>query len=1095
MKFIFSIFEETIYLNWPTDGVGMLGWILLLFLWFALLWFWRGYNRRWSAQAWQRFLGYLILVPLSGWFIGLRLPATGILPSPGVSLETQAPLVMLFASVPWLLAAGYMGPLAASLLGAASGWILALWDTHSAFTILEYALLGTVAGAMFRQSYRSTFYRALRQPIASVLSIPWFYTLISFLGRLASTDGSFAVRLDYAISHVGLGLLALTINLAASGLVVQIISRIWPQDWGGTEPWVPTPIERSLQVRFFFIVGTTVGLLTVGLVIGNWKVAGDAASDMMRSRLESSGDLVARNVPLFLEAGQNLLTQIARDPRLLSASREELPAVLAEDMRSIPFFRQLTLLNARGEVITGYPRADLQVLYITPEELNGITLALQGVPIQIYTVPPVPGEKAAQISFLTYVQDETGDYRNVLLGRTDLLTNPMTESLIRSLESLADAQGEGWLIDDRGQILYHPDPTQVMAEYSGQRAAEPFFFIDTGPDGAQRLVYYRPTTGSPWAVLLAVPTEQTQRLALRITVPLLLMLLAAGMISFGAVSLIWSNITRSLQHLGQEASHIAEGHLNRPLAMERVDEIGRLRQAFEQMRVSLKSRMDELNRLLKASRGAVATLEVQGALEPILEAAWMPDMAAARMVLVPEKVPSEIQAGLPTRWGVGPLAARYKELDDHLLSLMRNQQRLVLNTTERSKQFASYPPEVVPGALLAVSLRQETDYYGVLWVAYEEPREFTDEQMQFITALGIQASMAVANTVLFLNAEIGRQQLAAILASTPDPVLVTDDQNRLLFLNPAARHELGLFGQQGIGQPISQVVEDSRLIEMMQADASGGHTAEVQLPNRKFYFAAVSPVVADGKNLGRVCVLRDVTHFKELDTMKSDFVATVSHDLRSPLNLMKGYSTMLERVGDLNPQQRIYLRKIIDGVDKMVNMITNLLDLGRLETGLKLELEVVSVAELVDQVISEAKPVADQKKIRLIKNIAPDTIPLLEADKTLLQRALQNLVDNAVKYTRREGQVTVHVKSGPEGMTFAVEDTGIGIAPVDQPRVFEKFYRAAHQEADEKGGEGLGLAIVKSIIERHKGRVWVESQLGKGSMFYMQLPFRHEDDS
>jgi signal transduction histidine kinase len=150
----------------------------------------------------------------------------------------------------------------------------------------------------------------------------------------------------------------------------------------------------------------------------------------------------------------------------------------------------------------------------------------------------------------------------------------------------------------------------------------------------------------------------------------------------------------------------------------------------------------------------------------------------------------------------------------------------------------------------------------------------------------------------------------------------------------------------------------------------------------------------------------------------------------------------------------------------------------------------VPVRDVVERVVSAMQLQASQKQVAISSVISPQTIPLVEADHALLQQALHNLVENAVKYTEPGGKVTVRVGPDKDRMVFEVDDTGIGIAPVDIPRLFEKFYRGGQKEAKKRQGTGLGLAIVRSIAERHKGRVWVESQLGKGSVFYFSIPFR-----
>jgi signal transduction histidine kinase len=172
----------------------------------------------------------------------------------------------------------------------------------------------------------------------------------------------------------------------------------------------------------------------------------------------------------------------------------------------------------------------------------------------------------------------------------------------------------------------------------------------------------------------------------------------------------------------------------------------------------------------------------------------------------------------------------------------------------------------------------------------------------------------------------------------------------------------------------------------------------------------------------------------------------------------------------------------------MSKLVNNLLDLGRIEAGVGLQLEMVPVYEILEKVVSELKLQAAQKHIHLDLMIPDQSIQLIEADQALLQQALHNLVENAIKFTEADGNVNVNFYSMEERIIFEVRDTGIGIAPADQQRIFEKFYRAARRGVHRDRGTGLGLTIVKSIAERHGGRVWLESQLGRGSVFFLEIP-------
>jgi two-component system phosphate regulon sensor histidine kinase PhoR len=348
----------------------------------------------------------------------------------------------------------------------------------------------------------------------------------------------------------------------------------------------------------------------------------------------------------------------------------------------------------------------------------------------------------------------------------------------------------------------------------------------------------------------------------------------------------------------------------------------------------------------------------------------------------------------------------------------------------------------------------------------------------------------VENARLFQAAEGGRRRLAAILTSTGDAVLVTDRDDRVLLVNPAAEQAFDVAADVLVGQRVDQAGLAPALARVFTEplSSSEGLTEEVPLPDGRTLYASVSTIVsAGGDPSGRVAVMRDITHFKELDELKSDFVATVSHDLRAPLTFMRGYATMLPMVGQLSDKQQDYLQKILRGVGQMTELIDDLLDLGRIEAGVGLERKPCHLGAILVEAVDgmRAQSAAKGLTLRLEQT---EGGALVAGDAALLRQVVTNLVDNAVKYTPSGGTVTVGLWVRNGQAVIRVADTGIGIAPDDQVRLFEKFYRVKRRDTVGIRGTGLGLAIVKSIVERHGGRVWVDSELGRGSKFYIVLP-------
>ena len=416
-------------------------------------------------------------------------------------------------------------------------------------------------------------------------------------------------------------------------------------------------------------------------------------------------------------------------------------------------------------------------------------------------------------------------------------------------------------------------------------------------------------------------------------------------------------------------------------------------------------------------------------------------------------------------------------------------------TLSRTRGLMMDPNLPHPESLIAIALRHESRFYGVLWAAYNQQRIFSEADLRFISTLASQAALAVTNIRLFLTVEVSRRQLEAILNSTPDPVLVTDASNRMILANPAAGHVFGVTIRRGEKPDVERTIQVKALNELLLASSTEKRSAEIRMPDGKTYLAMASAMTVDGRTIGRVCILRDVTQLKEIDTLKSDFVATVSHDLRSPLTLMRGYATMLEMAGTLNEQQKGYAKMIVQGVDNMAKLVNNLLDLGRIDFGVGLQVESIPVLDILERVTGSLQMHAKQKNISLGVEIPKDMPHAIEADQSLLQQAIYNLVENAIKYTPEGGEVMIELQTSPSALTFAVQDSGIGIPKSDVPRLFEKFYRGTNRDALAQRGTGLGLAIVKSIAERHGGKVWVESELGKGSTFHLQVPLEQPQES
>jgi two-component system phosphate regulon sensor histidine kinase PhoR len=396
------------------------------------------------------------------------------------------------------------------------------------------------------------------------------------------------------------------------------------------------------------------------------------------------------------------------------------------------------------------------------------------------------------------------------------------------------------------------------------------------------------------------------------------------------------------------------------------------------------------------------------------------------------------------------------------------------------------------------------------------PAEGSRDGLAGLAAAMNETAARLAHTIGSLDGE--RNRSSAILRSMVEGVAVIDAQERLIFSNRAFSEILNLDPASIEGRHLIEVVRNSELLGLIRRALRGeeGLQSDIAMGIVQLQSFAVTatPVKAlestppgavaspaesgfgDAKQLrerekpsGAVVVLHDVTELRRLERVRQDFVANVSHEFKTPLTAIQGFAeTLLAGALDDPRNNRRFLEIIREHAARLARLTDDLLKLARIEAG-KLEVEFLSVRpmELVERCAETALLQANQKQIALEMDIPPD-LPAIRGDSGLLTDVLQNLLDNAIQYTPAGGRIGVSATAGAREAVIAVVDTGIGIPLVDQERIFERFYRVDAARSREAGGTGLGLSIAKHIVEAHGGRLWVESEVGRGSKFYFSVP-------
>ena len=342
-----------------------------------------------------------------------------------------------------------------------------------------------------------------------------------------------------------------------------------------------------------------------------------------------------------------------------------------------------------------------------------------------------------------------------------------------------------------------------------------------------------------------------------------------------------------------------------------------------------------------------------------------------------------------------------------------------------------------------------------------------------------------------------RDHLQAILSSMAEGVLVVDRRGKADFANPSFRRMFAVDGEVEGRLPL-EITRRGELAALVERTLEERRplTTELEMRSPERHILALASAGLTGEPGGAVVVARDITESRRLADMRRDFVANVSHELKTPLSAIRGFAETLRDGALEDPEAaRRFTDRILEQCQRLQALLHDLLILSRLESAdVPLDLdEPVDLTRVVRRALEVVQPRARAKEIELQVEGGP--VPTLAGNSASLERLVLNLLENAVKYNRRGGHVTVRLTSfkrprGAGQVVLEVSDDGIGIPPDSLPRIFERFYRVDRGRSREEGGTGLGLAIVKHVAQVHDGRVEVESELGGGSTFRVRLPVR-----
>ena len=751
--------------------------------------------------------------------------------------------------------------------------------------------------------------------------------------------------------------------------------------------------------------------------------------NLQNEKLTQQMDYYAAEIENYLQTGQIFLEGFSKNIVLPSDS-ESIFLQLKNFLLPFPFFSQLNLADSSGKIITSFPQNKIgqQTIYSKKDAENHLSPSDQ-ITVIANAYPNNPSLMIFEIKIST-VNSGIPMY---LLGESDMRANPLNTGLMTITNQLIKSNVTIQILDSTlAEIISFKGDSLLQEKNKSD------------------LTISRNLVMTNWRIEFYYPEGLQTLDAIYASIPFAIfaiILYALLIFTFVLNTGQWPLNKTEKKYVSPEDNDWKNRILN-----------------FQESLLKIRN-LDEIARLF-------------------LNYSELANVSAVRIIIA--EVPFFEKSKQYLIYGQGNKSDNYAYLDSQIFNQVNQNQIVNIPDLHRIHQIRLQQDKEYPLALFAYPIQFGKTTYGVLWLGYENPHQVTEQESAYIQELikaGKNQLILLINSEIYKN--ISRNQNVA-LETFKSPVILLDKDNLILYSNNAAGKMIRN-PKDSPGEKIQDLIKDSSLMNVFLKE-SYKSDYEVTSSDGNSYLVHSSKLQSKENYFIKIYIFTDITQEKKNSADLSEYSALLSHDLRSPMTIIKGYTTMLPIMGQLNDQQRDYVEKIISGVDEMTNLTKNLLDYERLKMGVNLFKQETEIIRLLDKVVDALHPLAVQKRIEVIRDYKDIPEEIVNVDSVLIEQAIYNLIDNAIRFTPIQGKVSIGLGHVDNMVEINIEDAGCGIAAVDIPHIFEKFYRVKISPIYNQAGSGIGLALVKSIVEKHNGEVGAISNLGKGSTFYLRIP-------
>lgn len=962
---------------------------------------------------------------------------------------------ILLQAIPWLVAAIFDKHILSIFLAALGGLIFSGFYEHTVFYVFLVVSIALLFNRMLTAE-SSPWKRYGNHPLimlglAIVLVFPLF-----FLEKFAGSAQNLAVRLDDSFHAGWIFYISRISELLLAGIFGEYLHRSQPARRMQENTAAKKTAPHTLSVHVMGLLYLTMLILTI-----LWNVTRASSLSKWKSSMDSNLENINMAVLSVFTSNAIRIDQLPRDIVLGddSAQQKEMVSPIFQPVQNLDAF---FIFNTQGELLFAYPSIRESEMQISDAEVVSFQNSVQNDSIEgAFTT--LEGS-AFDISVIYPVKGAAGNIMRVVVARMDVKNNPTFLALATLLNT---AQSNGLQTTFINTMANMRVPWNMAESEPYQPAA----------------VVYAPMGLEGWGLEMALDRTVFLEDYFQSFLPFFLSTIVASLLVGGYYLLRWAKLDSAISALTNRFS-AGEENAGHPSQNET------LPTSLQRLVVVLKGiyqRLDKRNQETQAYLELWGSYADPAVFKSMVERALQPFMQED-ILFIKVSVENHISSQSPQLYVLAQVedSHAYDYLDEQILNVIEDQQQLVIGNTARFHQLNRAIGKPFPQALVISTFLMEAERKAVLWAAFRSTQEFSQDFMQDFSEKLEKFSHHMLEIDKLQQGLMEKKILSQLFDGLNFPLYIFVDQ-QLLYGNKAGASFLKL-DQSEQHTSIEKRVQENEIYNLLLRNLSQSHTVMTKdMPGGEKYeieiFNNADP------HIGQISVLlmKDITREKKREEITRDFVTMLSHDLRSPITIMQGYSKMLPMVGELNPTQQDYLDKIKNGLEIITSLVEGILLEDRIENGGQISQEEVNIQQMIQTITSQLESFATQKRVKVqVTDMDPDLT--LQGDKVLLNQAFYNLLHNAIKFSDMEGMVEIHAAQTDEALEITIQDKGPGIASIDIPFIFEKYYHPKGQGEDSAKPAGMGLYISKFIIEAHRGNITVESELGKGSTFRVNLP-------